>query len=205
MTTLDPLFRRNKRRLWKLRELSVVLSSKHYSWQEKDRTASYVCIHLLNLIAEFNRSYYVFALNSVRTRSGHVISTKFPKGTPIEVALKSINMLGSGRLSRRNEPSWHTKAAFLDVVQRSNMNPRSQVSAAVSLPVRVLDDLPTARNFFAHRNEETNRKCLALGRRYLLFSKHPTDLLASVPTNRPVSLLEDWIQEVELVLETITA
>ena len=160
MSKLDYLFRRSRNRLINLREVSC--SMPRFTHEAADKAASYICIEALNLLGEFNRSYYSLAL--VRWKLGLALSSPqgFLEERPIHDALRSINRLKNphspGPIRRRDEPSWHTKSQFLDVIARSALNTEPQIRGALSLPVRVLDDLPTARNFFAHRNGETAQK-----------------------------------------------
>ena len=208
MKKLEPLYRRSMQHLTRLSALTDQLSSSVPLKRESDRIASHICIETLNLLAEFNRSYYLLALQRSQTRSGNLHSTMFPRGTSIEFALRSINMLrrrsAVKTLRRIDEPSWHTKSVFLKIVRLSKVSSEPQVVAAVSLRIRVLEDLPVARNFFAHRNEETAQKCCRLGGHYMLPSTHPSVMLASPLRGRPVRLLEDWIAELEIFVDTMT-
>lgn len=159
MTKLEYLFRRSRNRLINLREVSCTLPN--VTHEAADKAVSYICIEALNLLGEFNRSYYILALGKVETRTGTIVSTKFPRGTSIHDALRSINKLKNprsrGTVRRRDEPSWHTKSQFLDVIARSALNTEPQIRGALSLPVRVLEDLPTARNFSRTEMERRHR------------------------------------------------
>ena len=205
-TGIERLFRGARRRLIFLRGLASTMP--RCSHEVADRMASYVCIEALNLVAEFNRNYFRVALNTGETRSGSYLATQFPRGIKIHDALRQMGVLRrpglQGATSRLDEPSWHRKSQFLKVVRRSGLTTEQQIVSAIGLQVRVLDDLPTARNFFAHRNEETARRCRRLSRHYMLPSIHPTKMLSSRSRGGQVTVLEGWLLELETVSDLMT-
>ena len=175
---------------------------------EADRIASYVCINSLNLLSEFNRAYFALALENAKTRSGTIVCTQFPKNTSVHTALSNLNLLrprGRASVTRRNEPAWHSMPRFLDVLQLAAVTTEGQVRVAMGLQVRVLGDLPTIRNFFAHRNGETAQKSRRmLTRFYSVPTNHPVFMLGSFSTGRPTTILEDWMAELEIVFDTMS-
>jgi hypothetical protein len=177
-----------------------------YERGDADRVASLLTIHALNTWAEFNRSYLVCALRGSRTASGVAVRTKFPAGTRFEAALLAMPTVLRGTaaspLSRRVEPAWHDKAVVLRVFGLSDLSNFIQIQAAFSLPSRSIDDLPIARNFYAHRNRETVGKVRRLGLRYgLPVVSHPTDLMRSTLPKRSATILEEWFVELAHIVE----
>ena len=206
MRRLDRLERRVRTHLQTLVRLTKKMPN--VPREEADRTASFVCLEALNIWAEFTRTYFVCALANSVTSSGSIVATSFPRGISIESALRNIpivlNRVPSGRLSRRDEPTWHSRRNFLRIAQLVGLTNLGQVQAALSLPSRVIDDLPTVRNFFAHRNQETATKVFRLSRRYgIARVNHPTELVRSVVPGRPATIIEDWLAELDHVVKNM--
>ena len=87
------------------------------------------------------------------------------------------------------------------IVALSNL---AQLTAALALPYAVIDDLPTARNFYAHRNPETAAKIKRKMARYVMPTQaHPTDVLRRSVLGRPVSVLEEWLEELDDVVSAM--
>ena len=202
MKTLGHLERRTHLRLLFLRGLAAGMPSNPS--RETDRLASFLCIEAHNLWTEFSRAYFIAALRSTRTIGGQPVRTIFPPGTSLHSALRQIpNALRrhrQGRLSRLDEPPWHSRRMLLSIVRGAGISNLNQIQAALALPSRVLDDLPTFRHFFAHRNAETAAKARTVPARYAVPNViHPTAFLCKYPPGRPVTVLEDWLFELESV------
>lgn len=175
-----------------------------------DEHAAFVTIESLNLWAEFAREYFRCALHHDVTRGGHVLSTRFPRGTPMDAALKQIpaalRRTPGGILTRLHEPAWHARKHFLKTMRLAKLSLLAQVEGALAMPTRFTEHLQILRNFYSHRNEETARKVRSLGPTYaMLRFTHPTDFVLGVEPGRPVSVLEDWLAEMELVVDAMCA
>jgi hypothetical protein len=85
-----------------------------------------------------------------------------------------------------------------------NCDHLANVEAALSTGTSVFQHLPTVRNFYAHRNEETSRKALAVGVTYVIADKPaPTPMLLTPAIKRPQALMLDWIDDIETVMELL--
>lgn len=204
MRNVEALRRRTRARLTSLQ--SVLREALNSSPREADAWAAFVTIESLNLWAEFARNYFRCALGHDTTGSGIPLTTKFPRGTSLEDALRETPSVlrGNARrpLRRTHEPAWHSCRHYLKVVRLAGLSTVTQVEAAFALPLRFTEDLHVARNFFAHRNGETAAKVRRLGPRYsILRVPHPRDLILGTEPGRPVVVLEDWLAEVELVVD----
>jgi hypothetical protein len=75
----------------------------------------------------------------------------------------------------------------------------------MSVDTRALQDLPVFRNFYAHRNEETAAKAIALAeRQYLIRGRtHPTLAIATPPYQRPQPLILDWLDDIRAVIDLL--
>jgi len=207
MANLAPLTRRAYRKLSMQARAAASLAGANHA--EADAAASRLTIDALNTWGEFVRAYLVCALEGGRTLGGNRVRTTFPKGTTLEAALRAhpklLKRLPGARLTRRDEPTWFSKAVILDVFSAVGVTTLSQVRAALSLPSRSIDDLPTLRNFYAHRNEETADKARRLARRYgLAAPRHPTELVRIRLLRRSATLLEDWLFELAEIVDTMS-
>jgi hypothetical protein len=81
----------------------------------------------------------------------------------------------------------------------------AQVQAALSLQTRVFFDLPSFRNFYAHRNRESAESAILLAKRNYLIAgpNHPSDVLAEPARNRPQALILDWIDDMSAIVELL--
>lgn len=208
MRRVEALRRRTRARLARLR--FVLARALKRSASEADVWAAFVTIESLNLWAEFARDYLRCALGHDATRSGKPLTTRFPRGTSLEEALRQIpsalRRRPGSQLTRMHEPAWHSRRYFLKTVRLASLSTVTQVEAAFSLPVRFTEDLHVARNFFAHRNAETAAGVRRLGPRYsILRVRHPCDLILGTEPGRPVIVLDDWLAEVEIVVDHMSA
>ena len=171
-----------------------------------DRCTSFVCIEALDTWAEFNRSYVLAAVRHTCTSGGTLVQTSLPPSTQPDAVMRYvIERLRRKRLrkrvTRRDEPVWHSRRELLKVGRIVGLSNLTQLQAALALPSSVIDDLPTARNFYAHRNRETAAKIKDLMGRYVMPTQaHPTEFLRRSVLGRPVSVLEDWLAELDGVV-----
>lgn len=208
MTSVERLRRRTRARLAWLR--SILAQALNGVPAEIGLRAAFVTIEGLNLWSEFARDYLRCALYHDATRSGKPLTTRFPRGTPLEQALRQIPSVlrkkPGSQLTRMHEPAWHSRRYFLKTARLAGLSTVLEVQAAFALPIRFTEDLHIARNFFAHRNAETAAGVRRLGGRYaILRVGHPCDLILGTEPGRPVVVLEDWLAEVEIVVDHMTA
>lgn len=172
----------------------------------RDREFSYVVMETHNLWCNFVRSYLLSCLDKPRRSAGGRVScANLAIQTPGDV-IWAANKIARGPhasspATRRDEPKWQDIALFHRTCQEMQCSHLAHVQSALSLPARVFQDLPTFRNFYAHRNEETAEKALRIARQnYLIVGpRHPSSALAIAGKNRPQALLLDWIDELDTV------
>ena len=120
------------------------------------------------------------------------------------VIAKLGNKVPTRTVSRRDEPTWHSRKQLLKVGQIVALSNLRQVQRALALPSAAIDHLPTARNFYAYRNSETSGKIKRLMGRYVMPTQsHPTEFLRKSVVGRPVCVLEDWIAELDGVVSAM--
>ena len=208
MPSLGLLERRARVRLALLTQLAARMPT--LESREADRLGAVICIEAHNLWGEFARNYLAAAVRRTRTVSGRRVSTRFPRGTSLETALKAmpavLRRVPRGKMTRFDEPPWHTRRTIIKVAREAGLSNLAQVQSALSLPSRVIDDLPGLRHFFAHRNEETAVSVRRLPARYaMVHMRHPTTFLRSYAPGRPTTVLEDWLAELSNVVAAMCA
>ena len=103
---------------------------------------------------------------------------------------------------RRDEPAWHDPHTLLTLAQHLNMSNVNQIAGAFSIETRVFQDLPLVRNYFGHRNQYTEKSALDLAVKYgITTPKRASDLLTSHARNRPRTIIEEWIDDLDIVAE----
>jgi hypothetical protein len=172
----------------------------------RDREFAYVVLEIHNLWSNFARTYVLSCIGRPRRAGGGKVSCgNMSICTPADVIWAAAKIargpLAPPPSERRDEPKWHEVSLLHKTCKEMQCSHLADVQAALSLPARVFHDLPTFRNFYAHRNEETAAKALSLARQnYLIVGhSHPSTALAAVPGTRPQCLLLDWIDELETV------
>ena len=181
--------------------------------QELDRNTSYVSIELSNAWDMFMRSYFLSCALGSRTASGTRVRLLNHAGfQSTEDAIKySVVQLNrrhrGGPIGRRDEPEW-SKSNLLTLSAGLGFTILAQISTAFSTPTATFEQLRWARNFYAHRNDDTvtRMKLLARGlKRPHPRSRQATTLLNAPPVRlrtlqsgsikRGSLVLSDWIAE----------
>jgi len=174
---------------------------------KEDRVVSYVAIEALNLWASFVRSYYLSCVLGVKTRAGLKITISMPGiSTASDAVIFSIRRMKPGvntaqKLYRRDEPAWHEPHTILTLLAALGSSNLSQVHAALGYRTSAFKHLPTFRNFFAHRNEDTAKKTVQIARSYGISTKlRPSEILCTRLGRRPQNVLADWLDDVRNVI-----
>lgn len=171
-----------------------------------DRLVAYTTIEALNLWAQFSRAFYLACCFGAVSRSGQPVSVAIYFGTRDDALTHAVRTMGSSRKSgppwtRRDEPTWHDPNVVLKLLGSLKASNLGNVQGAFGYQTRVFRDLPTVRNFYAHRNEETARKVGTLARRFGQSSRRrPTELMCTRLGNRPQTILADWLDDIRNVV-----
>jgi len=172
----------------------------------EDRLVAYTCIEALNLWGSFSRSFYISVALGVVDCSGIRVFASNRQRTPsdainIAVTIMRPGRRGSGPWTRRDEPTWHNPRTLIDLCNHLSTSNLNTVQSALSYQTNVFGMLPTFRNFFAHRNEETagkiKNKARALG-----FSPtiRPCEILCTSQLGRPQHVISDWLDDLRVVI-----
>ena len=177
--------------------------------RERNIAVSCIAIEALNTWANFSRTFYL----SCR------LGACFPNGNSITCTVAFIDFnqaIGeailqyhpnrlpaqNGQWNRRDEPTWHDTTVILQLAQLQSWSNISDVQAALSTGTRAFIDLPVFRNYFAHRNQGTMHAAQGVARNYVIStSRLPIDILLTRPNGRPESLIVEWLNDIETVIE----
>lgn len=208
---LERLHRSTARYLLRLRG-SIPTFGSVRAGRESDVRVSYATINLLNCWANFVRNYYLSCALGTRTKGAVPVhcAIRFATvndalGRAIQKFRPSATPKTSGEWDRRDEPAWHDSNTLLRLAEDPGLSNRYSIEAALSLGSRVFIDLPTMRNYFAHRNQSTYRAAVSIGANYGIpvRDRHPIEILLSRPLRRPQLLLYDWIDDIQTTVELL--
>ncbi len=179
---------------------------------EHDRIVSFAVIECLHLWASFSRSFYLSCFLKARRTSGArvAISTSGIKSTSNAIDF-SIRQLKPRLASKKSapwhpldEPTWRKPGTLLELFNAGGASNLAQVQAAFGMPTTVFDDLPRARNFFAHRSEYTAKESRFVASNLGVNANlRPSEVLCTFRAGRPQNVLCDWIDDLRIVVELI--
>lgn len=206
---LKNLERSASKRLKRLHKLAFNVSLQP-PCKDREVNIAFVVIETLNCWNNFSRSYYLSSILNPKTKQGKRIATSVA-GYTYNQAIHDAILLWkprspvptAGIWHRRSEPPWFDPNILMNSCQQLNCSNIVDIQAALSLGSRVFLDLPTVRNFYGHRNPQTELAASNIGLNYLLPTNlHPTEMLLSRPPTRPQPLILDWIDD---IITTITS
>jgi hypothetical protein len=199
-------------RLRRIRKVSA--QSETGTPEERARALSFALIELDNLILGGMREFIVSSLRGARTATGHRISVAghFTTSESIAAYVLSIvqavtyRRIGSpSAVNRRQEAKIRDPRQVDRVLSTCSASNVGSVRNALSLNTSLFSDIATVRNFYAHRNEDTwakvRRQATEKG---VLNIKHTDEFVTRQIPGRPVSLLEDWLDDAELFFDVMT-
>ena len=210
---LCKLYTSIKRRLWRFK---IIFNSILFGIEYQSRiNVSYLIIETDNLIKSAAREFIVSTLLGTRTRNRMRTKTAVSLNSHGEVYAYILSVLNSKKFINANLPktislyetptirSGHDIHKVLAASCASNID---SLNNALALNFNFFDDVPTLRNFYAHRNSDTfskvRRKSLNWGIGRIL---HADDLVLSRRPGRPVSVFEDWLTEVDIFFDVLTS
>lgn len=209
---LGKLNRAIARRVARLRRLHGLTAGQ--SVTEADRTISYITIELDNLILGAIRQFVISSLTGARSaaggkvRSSPAFSDEGEVGAYVMSVLSPVSYTNMGsptRLSRRDEFKVRDPRLVERVMASCSASNLLSVQAAYAYNTGVFTDLPIIRNFFAHRNDDTWRKVRNRAPGMGIYGARSACelVMARIPA-RPVTVLQDWLDDVELFFYELT-
>jgi hypothetical protein len=173
-----------------------------------DRNVSFVVIEAMNNWASFSRTLYLSTCRGARDWRLQRLTVNRPFGSDDEALHFAIKRYKPNfpawptRVTHRDEPNWLDPNTLLTLLNDLSASNAPDVNAALSFQGRVLTDLPTLRNFYAHRQENTAQKARRLMINYGIAPQiHPTEFCLSYESGKSQSIVLDWLDELLTVQE----
>ena len=184
------------------------------SSNEIETCLTYITIETLNTWSNFSRSFYLSCTLQPKTVSRNRVTTLVRPanfndaiGQAIRLYRSSANPNSQGLWHRREEPTWHDPSTINRVCAHIGCSNIADISDGLSGEQTFFAHLPVFRNFYGHRNQQTERAAMQLAPRYgISATLRPSDILRQFPissTSTPSTsiLLVKWIDEIEATIE----
>lgn len=177
--------------------------------RQRDQAVGYLAIELQNTWSQFARSFFLAcAFHATRGSGGRIATTAYCPDERTALALiipiwrPSATLLSNGSWHRRDEPAWHDPNVILKCLTKIGASNLADVQAGLSSGSRALTDLPVFRNFFAHRNRQTEAAAMKIAPNYgIPATFRPSRILLERGTGRPHSLLRDWVGDIRFTIQ----
>lgn len=172
---------------------------------------AHVVLNVQGAWSAFARSYFLSCVLAPRRRTkgrvtlgGPSVARSFNDAIGVVMGRQKpkVKPLAGGVWERRSEPAWHEPNVLRKGCLDLGCSHMVDVENALALQTGVFQHLPTFRNFFAHRCEETAASAKNIAPQYSIPSSlHPCEILTRSPFGRPFPLLVDWIDDLIVVIE----
>lgn len=174
---------------------------------EERRLISYVVIEAANLWAQYSRSFFLSCALGAREPGGNRIvatpATSLDAALTLAVHAVRPKLRGSQQQWKRHQlPDFQNRSDLAKTLRYVNASVAPTVDAALAYQSRVLADLPTMRNFFAHKAERAAQSARNLSPRYgLTRTLTPEDLLCTPPRTggRGDILIREWLADLRAI------
>lgn len=170
------------------------------------RLIAYIVIEAANLWASYGRCLFLSCALGATDSNGRQI-VPAPAATlddALTLAVHAVhpNLRGTQQWKYNLLPDFQNKGELGKAIRYIQAVVLPDVDLALGYQSRVLADLPTMRNYFAHKAERAASSARGLAPRYgLSRSLAPEDLLCSVPrTTMGDILLREWLADLNAIL-----
>lgn len=169
-------------------------------------------INLANYWSAAARSYLVSCSLGAKTTTGRQVVSALPLNSEDDFLKVAIQARGRrnatpnamGKWNRRDEPAWHDTSVIIDVAAAASLSNTASIQSAFGFGFSVFGHLPTFRNYFAHRGFQTRQAAMAFGPLYAIgTSAKPSEVMRYVRSGASSSVLESWIDEIQLTIDEL--
>lgn len=165
--------------------------------------AANVAIEAANTWHFFLRSYYLYSAAGALLDDGTRVTSVAGRLSHLEAIEAAIAFSTGSKIKKprrgwthRHEPNWRDPNIVVNLMSNQNMSNASGFLKALSASNGSHEPLGTARNFFAHRCQDTALKVRGLARRSSVPSLiDPSDIPYSYAPGRHQPLIADWIDD----------
>jgi hypothetical protein len=171
-------------------------------------------IELDNLILATLRALTISSLRCARTIDGHRVTVSQNFGHEEEIAAYMLRILevknylrlkSPSRVKRKDEPTVRDPRRTEEIYLSCGASNIGSLQNALALNVSVFGDIPTVRNFYAHRNFDTWRKVRNQAAASGVFGiSHPNEFLTASVGRGPVTFFDSWMDDAEWFFEEAT-
>ena len=175
---------------------------------DAERLVSYLVIEAYSLWYGLNRSvFFSCAYEATHPRLGRV-KTTFGRPLTTTDALNQAVWLSNSRKngqyrnwSHRDEPSWGDQSAIAPLFRKLAPTNLGDLSSGWSVPTEVMKDLPTFRNFYAHKSEDSVVKAKKRYIKYSISSSYsPTEALLHRTPSKATPVVVGWLYDLQSVI-----
>lgn len=166
---------------------------------------SYIVIEAANVWAQYSLCLYLSCVFGARDGGGQRIvasrARTLDEAYTLAVHAVKPTRRGTDGWNRNDLPDWQNKGHLSKTLRYVEATVVADVDRALGHQSRVLTDLPSMRNYFAHKAERSAASARNLGPRYGLGrALEPEVLLCSVPPNGGGDiLLREWLADLEAI------
>ena len=162
-----------------------------------DRDIAYLTIETSNLWASFSRSFFLSCMFSGKHDAGGRVRCGPTFGSVKDVISFAVTTIKP----RGTEPNWSDPGILLLLLKVVGASNFAIVKSAFSYSTTVFRDLPSMRNFFAHRDEGTAKKTVRVARSVgVSVHLRPSEILCSRSPSRPQNVITDWIDDLRNII-----
>ncbi len=166
-----------------------------------------ITIDTLNTWANFSRAFYLSCCLGAYLPGHGRVSTALPfVSFNDSIVLATITCKPwvrasfGVRVSRRDEPAWHDVNILLQSCRAAGVSNYPLIASAASIGTRVFTDLAVFRNYYGHKNSESERAAKNLATLSAVpRNLRPFEMLLRRPIGKTEPLLKIWINDLETV------
>ena len=155
-------------------------------------------IEAQNAWAMYMRYFFVSCMLGAKTVHGARITQAVGEiASELEAITYAKTIVpGSMPTGPMSEPQWHSSKTMLTLADKAQLSNLTQIQVAYSVVGRALDDLPKARNFFAHRSMHSAMVLGGVRKRYgLPKTVRPGLIPAQRHPTEPHTIAHAWVEE----------
>jgi hypothetical protein len=173
-----------------------------------DRATAYVVIEATNLWAAYCRALFLSSAYGGRDAAGPVLPGSRRFSTEEAALTLAIGSVKPNVLKNRkppwtdfDEPSWRVPTQFDAAMKALGARNAVTVSSALSTTSPVLKEIPTFRNFYAHRSKSTVAETRSIALAYSVPAKErPTAVARTYQPTLGESLIEAWLRDLDSIV-----
>lgn len=188
-------------RLSKFRDMEA--QARNLVGPEQDRLLVFLAIELLNLWQSFCRTYALYAGAGLRSASNDYWAASVPGvSTDTKEEVRRLLVSCHGKNAKRptnpmDEPTWRDLAILKRCCETLNTGAVQSVNLAIGLPGSFRRELHHARNFAAHKGEDTHRKLQSVSLQRGLVPTKGLSLMMATASSGSGTVTLEWITEME--------